>query len=97
MNPQCCMNNKGWKIVVLNINENNNIILCQGFYNVRVVNSGNVSARIGNMEITPGNCVNLGIDWLPCAENIDFTWMEETGDKNLTVTACQIVEYCPSC
>lgn len=94
MSSACCHKDKGWKPVELFIGENESTIPTEGLYQIRVINQGDVTLKVGTMRVEPGNCIPMGIDWLPCATAMDCEWIEsETGQRKALVTAVKIVEY----
>lgn len=87
---------KGWTFFCQNINGQEESFSCKGLYNIRVKNTGEVSLKIDNtLEIPPGSCEPIGLDWLPCAmDQINFNWVDEAGLRSLTLTGIKIIDYC---
>jgi hypothetical protein len=94
MGEMCCHKDKGWKAVEIPVGGDETTIPVSGLYQVRVINQGEVSLKVGSAEITPGNCMAFGIDWLPCAENLNCEWSEESGLKRAIVTGVRIIPFC---
>lgn len=95
MKGTCCHKDRGWKAVELNVGADDSTIPTEGLYQIRVVNQGDVGLKIGMVQVDPGTCLSIGIDWLPCAAPLDCSWNEEeNGQKKATITAVRIIQYC---
>lgn len=90
----CCNKDKGWKQVEIPIGAEDTTIPTSGLFQLRAVNQGEVTLKIGSAEITPGNCMSFGLDWLPCGENLNCEWVEESGQKKAMITGVRIIQYC---
>lgn len=90
----CCHKDKGWKHVEISIGADETTVPCEGLYNTRLHNDGEVSLFLGKLEVAPGTCMPLGLDWLPCAKNIDIRFADENGTKRAFLTGVQVINYC---
>lgn len=90
----CCQKDKGWKLVELPVGADDTSVPTEGLYNLRVVNQGDVTLKIQSIEVTPGNCMSLGIDWLPCAQALNCEWSDESGQKKAVVIGASVIDFC---
>lgn len=89
------MDLRGWTLINFHVNADTESFETKDLYNLRLKNTGEVSLWIDTLEIPPGACEKLGLEFLPCAmEVINFKWGEEQGRKSLTVTAVKVIQYC---
>ncbi len=94
MQDCCCHKDKGWKFVEIPIGADDTSIPVEGLYNLKAVNQGDVTLKIGSLEITPGTCLSLGIDWLPCAQALNCEWNDEAGSKKAVITGVSLIQFC---
>lgn len=89
----CCFDNHGWIPVVATYLASNLTLKTKGLFNIKIENTGAVDCSIlGVGRINSGETKCIGIDQVPCADDIRIEFIsDQSGKKELTVWASKII------